>query len=438
MTPHQLPPSLSPLVSHRTGVVRRLRRLEKGVLEPRLPILYQATLAHFDFQRVPEADRSGVGRGLSEAQAAIGAVGEAVERYCASQPTAGKIVRTTARDLGDRAVDPRDCILYSETQYMAEGFPYARYNEECEMAWVNGRMMPSGREVMIPAIFAYLESTAEHPGEVICGINSSGLAAGPDLAFASLNGLYELLERDAFLVTWMNRLAVPEIDVSAMPGAVGEIYRHYRRYGVELRVFNVTSDIGISSVVAITVDQTGRGPAVVVGLGCHLDPAVAVQRAVFEVSQVRTGESNRMAHLHVRRAALRPEDVRTIDDHSALFAAPNMLPELEFLLRRRDVISIEDLKGQSLGSVEQDLSRVIAAVAGIGSEIICVDLTTDDIKSVGLRVVRMIATGLQPIHFGFGEERLGGDRLFRAPQQMGFSRAPSSEAELNRCPHPLA
>jgi ribosomal protein S12 methylthiotransferase accessory factor len=47
-------------------------------------------------------------------------------------------------------------------------------------------------------------------------------------------------------------------------------------------------------------------------------------------------------------------------------------------------------------------------------------------------------TGLQPIHFGWGEERLGGRRLFELPQKLGFAKETLSDMELNPYPHPLA
>lgn len=52
-------------------------------------------------------------------------------------------------------------------------------------------------------------------------------------------------------------------------------------------------------------------------------------------------------------------------------------------------------------------------------------------------MVRTLATGLQPIHFGYGEERLGGTRLYRLPRLLGYGTSDRNEASLNPCPHPL-
>ena len=66
------------------------------------------------------------------------------------------------------------------------------------------------------------------------------------------------------------------------------------------------------------------------------------------------------------------------------------------------------------------------------------DLTTPDLAGYELKVVRGLATGLQPIHFGWGQERLGGRRLFELPQKLGFATRPLHENELNPLQHPLA
>jgi ribosomal protein S12 methylthiotransferase accessory factor len=61
-----------------------------------------------------------------------------------------------------------------------------------------------------------------------------------------------------------------------------------------------------------------------------------------------------------------------------------------------------------------------------------------DIAGHGFHVVRTLITGLQPIHFGYGEERLGGRRLFELPQKLGFADRARAVTDLNMCPHPLA
>jgi ribosomal protein S12 methylthiotransferase accessory factor len=72
-----------------------------------------------------------------------------------------------------------------------------------------------------------------------------------------------------------------------------------------------------------------------------------------------------------------------------------------------------------------------------GCRVLYADLTTPDLVAYPIRVVRTLATGLQPIHFGYGEERLGGKRVYQLPRALGYSTSDRDEASFNPCPHPL-
>src|SRR5215213_1633694 len=87
------------LVSPRVGVIRSLNRIGCGAEEPSPPIMYQAVLSHFDFRNAKLIDRVAGGKGETEEQAILGAIGEAVEHYCASHPDPARILRAALVDL---------------------------------------------------------------------------------------------------------------------------------------------------------------------------------------------------------------------------------------------------------------------------------------------------------------------------------------------------
>jgi ribosomal protein S12 methylthiotransferase accessory factor len=98
---------------------------------------------------------------------------------------------------------------------------------------------------------------------------------------------------------------------------------------------------------------------------------------------------------------------------------------------------IDELPNRSIG-IHEDLATAVDGLARAGCRVAYAEVTTADVRPYALRVVRTIATGLQPMHFGFGEERLGGRRLFEVPVQLGYTRQSRLESDLNPCPHPLA
>jgi ribosomal protein S12 methylthiotransferase accessory factor len=88
--------------------------------------------------------------------------------------------------------------------------------------------------------------------------------------------------------------------------------------------------------------------------------------------------------------------------------------------------------------VEGDIEKMRVALTGIGSRALYVDVTTPDLDEFPIRVVRTLATHLQPIAFGHDEQRLGGRRLYELPQRLGYGTEVRTERGLNPCPHPIA
>jgi ribosomal protein S12 methylthiotransferase accessory factor len=425
------------LVSDRVGLVRSLTPMQRGADEPNPPCIVQATLSHFDFRTAPLLDRAACGKGETEQEAAAGALGEAVERYCAFHPDVAAARRVPATALEDRAVAPPDCVLYSESQYRRQGWPYARFDPEQPISWTAMRSLAGGERVWVASSLVYLSWPAEAT-EIFCPATSNGLAAGPDLPSAIFAGLCELIERDAFLITWMNRLPAPAVEWSGTGGVEESIVRHYARFGIEVSVFALPSDLGVPAMMAVARDRSGNGPAAVVGLGCHPRPCIALRKALFELCQCRPGEVHRFQRDATHERLGGYVDVRRPEDHSAFLAAPQRRAELAFLFGDQPAVRLAELPDAGLATPEEDLARIGTALAAAGCRALYADLTTPDVADHGYTVVRTIAPGLQPIHFGHGEERLGGRRLYEVPALLGYRAAPAGQADLNPCPHPLA
>jgi len=215
-------------------------------------------------------------------------------------------------------------------------------------------------------------------------------------------------------------------------------------------------------VMAIAFDAHPQRPAAPGGLRCHARPAIALEKALFELCQMRPAELRRHQDLPSRDRLRRYEDVRTLADHSAFFGQPRHVPELAFLWGSGEVARLDELDapvsaaGEPLpkasasdgagdgavaaaeGDLESGLARCVAGLVARGYRVAYADLTTPDVAPLGLSVVRAFITGFQPVHFGHGNERLGGRRLFELPYQLGLAPAPRTAADLNGCPHPLA
>jgi ribosomal protein S12 methylthiotransferase accessory factor len=415
------------VVSPRTGILKSLALRPKSVDEPVLPVICEAGLSNFDFRTAQTVERVSCGKGLTEEDALLGAIGEALERYCAAHPGAD-LRRAAYLELAQDAVPPCDLVLYSEAQYARETFPFWRWKPEDRILWTGVRDLADDAPVLAPAAFVYLNAISEHPQDYMLGVNSSGFAAGPDRLTATRAALLEAIERDAFVITWLGRLPATEIELGGIGSPVGDACATYARWGTTIRCFALTTDLPATVVLAIALDDIGKGPAAIIGLGCGMHPADALRKALFEICQMREPLRRNAEAAAAKLNAY--ADVQTLDQHAAYFFRRDHLHELDFLLRDAPLTHIDRLPDHGGASVEAELETLQRGFARAGCRALYRDLTTVDLEPYPIRVVRALVTELQPIAFGHGLERLGGRRLY---QRSGLA-----EPMLNPCPHPLA
>jgi ribosomal protein S12 methylthiotransferase accessory factor len=429
---------LSELVSPKVGLIRDIAPQGRGADEPLPPYLYTATLSNFDFRVANKTERIAAGKGVTREEAIASAIGEATERYCAYHWDPQRTQIASWTNLKARGISPQSCVLYSERQYATFDWPYARWTPEQEVAWITGADLCDGEPVALPASLVYLVFPPPRLGDYFAPSTSNGLAAGATLASATLSGLCEVVERDAMLITWMNRLPAVELKFGDSAQLSGRIYRHFAHFGVNVRAFLMPSDLPATTVMAISFEDDPARPANVVGLGCHPDPNVALMKAVFELCQGRPAEATRFQTKPPQGRLNRYEDVATLDDHSAFMSQLERRPEFAFLWQSGEQKHVDELPNRSTGDAVQDLNYCATELAAKGHRAASVELTTPDLLGFDIHVVRVIVPDLHPVHFGHGQERLGGERLFTVPRQLGFGQTRRTENDLNPCPHPLA
>jgi len=412
--------------------------------------LATAELANHRFLDEPSASaRVCVGKGLARQEALRGALGEAVERYSGATWSPGEVTFARRGELDGPSLDPRSLVLYGSGQYPR--LAYAPYADGTRLGWVAARSLVTGLRVLVPAIAVFLGYRPASPEELLCPTTSNGLAAGATLAGAVLAAAYEVLERDGFLVTWMNRLPAERVKLSGHPDPeVVRLCRAYDRLGVELRLYRLASDHPCHVLLALGVQRSGGdGPAAVVGLGCDLDPGRAARAAVLEVGQARAGVHTSAPEVRARidRLVADPRSVTTVHDHGLLYADRRSLPAFEFL----DGGGAADLdwtppeapdppeEPEAPGPPEaaSRLRRLTEHLGSLGADLLYVNCTPPDMAALGLHTARVLIPGFQPLHFGAGEPRLGGRRLYDLPHRLGLTPAPTTPEGLNPDPHPL-
>ncbi len=429
------------LLSRRTGVIRRLHPIVPDASEPARPFVLGVELANSRFlQHEPPEQRTCSGKGLTTDAARISAFGEGVERYSATCWSYDEFTYARRADLPGESLDPRALVLYAPDQY--EHLPYQPYAEDSVLGWVPGRSLVTGNWIYVPALAVYLNYEVRAPNEFLFPITSNGMASGATLTEAILAAAGEVLERDAFMIAWFHRLPCRRVDPRTLPDAdIRALCEAYRRRGVEMRLYRLPVDHSCHVFASVAVQRGGGdGPAVVVGLGADWTAHRAARKALLEIGQIRPALRKRLrqekGRQRMEELVADPHRVTTLDDHDLLYASPKALPAMGFLLDR----PIEDFawNDDAPESAADRLQRLVDQCRAEGWDLLYHNLTPPDMRAFGLHTVHAILPDFQPIHFGWKEPRLAGERLYDLPRRLGLRPDRATRADLNDDPHPLA
>jgi bacteriocin biosynthesis cyclodehydratase domain-containing protein len=416
------------LVSPVTGVVKQIRRAGQAP-----PAVHSYRSGNNPGVRATgmAAARRGLrsesgGKGATALDARVGALCEALERHSGRFQGDELQITGSLRSLGERAIHPNDCLLFSERQFASRlrwnrGHSASQYvpepfDEHAETRWTPVWSLTERRHRLLPTGMLYF-GTPTRRGVPRLGADSNGNAAGTCLADAVLQGLLELIERDAVALWWYNRTRMPAVDVGSFHDPwVEEVRAVYAGLGRDLWVLDVRSDLDVPVMVAVSRRTDGPHERLMVGFGAHLDPRIALRRCVSELNQLlpwaldggTAGDG-----LDDPDAASWWSEA-SVADHPYLVAdgGPLLRPDAYEYTHRTDLA--------------EDVAYLTGELARRGLDTLVLDQTRPD---VAMPVVKVIVPGLR--HFW---ARFAPGRLFDVPVALGRLDRPTAYNYLNPVP----
>lgn len=219
------------------------------------------------------------GKGMTTGEARIGAYMEAVEFAYAEAATANiKAKRCRARDVLDGR-NRRNAILDLCPMY-GVGIPLNATLECVEAEPLRG----AAARVPAELVFFPYEPPRHR---AFFGSSTNGLASGSTLLEATVHALLEVVERDIASFERLGRESFL-IEHDSLPSAQHGIITRLRQLGFELVVRWLPNEYDIACVRAVLWEPEELNPIYITeGYGCHLDPSVALTRAITEAVQSR-------------------------------------------------------------------------------------------------------------------------------------------------------
>lgn len=398
-----------------------------------------------DFNTIHEFFWSGHANNFEESE--LLAILEGLERHSGLIPRRYKpAIVANYSSVKDRALDPRAVTLYPSEFYEYLSCRFTQFSEDLEIPWVWAWSLRDDKPLLVPLIFSYyLNADASTNFVAEC---SNGCATGGSLEEAALFGLLELIERDAFVIAWLSKAPLPEIDVASIRDHdIQHMINRLAMQGYDVRAFDNRVDLPFPVISAVAVKRDGGQGALCYAAGSGFNPTDAFRGALCEIASYVPGFENRVLENRGLIDSIMKDYRRCTElkHHALLHGAPEMRWASDFLLnQKRPARALDDLYADWNATrprnrnLSEDLRFVVAALADKGFDTLVVDQTSPEQQALNLSTVSTIVPGLVPIDFGWTMQRgLRMSRVRSAPVAAGWFDSPLKYEDLNTVPHPF-
>lgn len=433
---------LMTLVSPITGVINHLTRLNQKSGHPIhvyrtgffRPLNLVSSEANERFVQIC------LGKGVCTEQSKASGLSEAIERYCAIYQKELPVLRCTPQAL--KAANLRyfdfHCLHpFSESQYDAfEQKQHTKVEKEHSVNrykgqaihWLPSWSLTHNEWVYFPMSLG--ASQLPFDDMQYGRWHSNGCAAGNTVEEAILQGLFELIERDAVAIWWYNRLVCPEFDLSRIDQARFNKLKmtlssstdnsegrdnidnqditnqQAREAGYDFWVLDLTHDLGVPVMAAIGKHVlTGQ---FILGFGCHLQPEIAAERALTELCQLQL-----IANRHSA-----PFDFNAIIDGEYLY------PERQPQVNQHKLSAPYSMIVQSNQTLDRIIETLVSRFKTLGFEISVYNYSHGEIM---LKTVKVMVPGLCHIW-----PQLGNQRLYQLPVALKYRQQALDETSINQ------
>lgn len=401
---------LTDVFSDKFGIINAM--LERHELDCYNLYMYQCLSANTTelFNSSREVSSGGLGVNENKKIAMTSCLAEALERYCMSYIPACEIVRKLKKDLKSNETFD-DFATYSFEQYENFSSFLNPYKDKIEWTKIYS-IFDRKKYKYWPASLIYLPFNLNKP---VAETTSTGMAAGFDIDDCIESGLLELIERDALMINFMQRLNPPEIDVKTIDGINQELISKIKAE-YNIKIYKLYSDINVPIYLAIIFKLHKKQYHYGIGACANLNSDYAINKALKECLFTYFYSLNIM---DVRQKD--SDKIKTLYEHFLYYQGDNfktLLFESKKIKYKKESVTFKEV----LNSLDEN-----------GIEVYYKNLTTNDIVNTNIKVVKVIAPTLIDLNKSHLYPRLGAKRFFGVPKKLGLKY----DNTLTKMPHPF-
>jgi ribosomal protein S12 methylthiotransferase accessory factor len=320
------------------------------------------------------------GKGFTTLAAQVSAGMEAVEIWHAENLRLDVVLESHA------TLDAAGLTVPLESLPLTKNSLFDRHRPE---PWVMGWDVMSQRSVAVPYAVVSMGNTDHFANSrwMPFAAGSNGLAGGNHILEALAAALYEVVERDAIACSRMvDGGMAARVDLRTVTDPlVRSLVDRFEAAGVAAYLFDCTVDTGVPTYMSVVADRIDASMGLYRGYGAHLDPSIAMIRAMTEAAQARL--------LLIAGAR---DDYFGRDQRLNRFMGDGRRRHFDDLPANADA---NDHVSGATASFGEDITIVLDRLRAAGLEsAIVVDLTDDELQ---IPVVRVVVPGLEGYMFDY-------------------------------------
>lgn len=399
--------------------MHRARRVQKAGFDVGfafLPPLPDAPHIHICIGRYEKSTGLGGGfdihsRGLALAKTVSETVERGLWQEHATYWQENSILETSAH-LQDAALSLKNLAGFSsETRGR---FQKLAYSPETIFRWSRGVQLDSMRPLFIPSQLVsarYAMDTQNIEEPLLREPNTNGLAVAESFEVAAHRGLLELIERDAFMITYFNMIRPKRIDPRTIESAsIQALLEQFTRFDLVCDIVLLPTDMPVHVICAVIRDNRG-GPSLVVAAKANYIIETAIHGAIME--GLATWTLARSSGAYLRPISL---EKMSISERIGYWAKPENAKKLSWL-------SSGDLIGSPKSMPILNLRSLAMAVKKNGCTAVAIEMSPPLLREINMHAVVVVSPELQPLSMQRDTLYDGGIRLESIPNKFGFTPA---------------
>lgn len=403
---------ISSIFSPRTGIINAM--LERQELSLFGLYMFQALSANTSilFNRKNDISSGGLGVGFTKERALWSCIGESVERYCMSYYDLNDIFVKKLKDLPSKN-KLLEFDLYTEFQYKKEG-KFVNPKKDT-IDWVKLKSFRNkNSNIYYPASLIYLPFENSKPA---AETSSTGVAAGKTILNAIKNSILEIIERDSVMINFTLNLCSPAVNLTNVENEyLGNLIKKIRK-SYRVKTFRLYSDIDIPVYMSLIWRKYKNKLHYGIGASANFDSDQAILKSLEECLFTYFYSKN---ILDLRQD--NPDKIKTLYEHFLYYQDPEL-----FQLLIPQTKSIEYVRSTTT------LSRLLKELDKNNLRIFYKDLTTTDVRNVGIKVVKVVIPGMIDLNKTHRLIRKGARRFKDVPIKLGLK----NKIIFSDLPHPF-